>query len=211
MEGGPLQIAPAGSVNDRIRGFTSQGHKIWDWRLDHENQRLLHLKGEVMDVNTKSLVRGHSRRANRWTRSRIDQPLQVVGDICTVKDVAVAVKTVLSSTPSPPPPRLPEDFMDVLIDWGCTWMWDSLRLIGDAGWIAEAIADRSLLAVTDGSYIRELYPNINSASFVFVCTRGRGRLLGAFPEQTVAACAYRGELLGLTAGFPMRGIFIQNR
>ena len=137
-----------------------------------------------MDNYTKSLVPGHSRRVNRWTRSRIDQPLQEVGDICTVKDVALAVKTVLSSTPCPLPPRLPEDFMDVLIDWGCTWMWDSLKLVGETDWIAAAIADASLTAVTDGSYIRELYPNVNSAAFVFVCTKGRGRVLGSFPEQT---------------------------
>lgn len=194
-----MQVAPAGRINDRLRGFMSIGHKIWDWRLDEENQRVLHLKGDVMDIYTKSLVPGHSRRVNHWTRSRIDQPLQEVGDICTVKDVALAVKTVLSSTPCPPPPRLPEDFMDVLIDWGCTWMWDSLKLVGETDWIAAAIADASLIAVTDGSYIRELYPNVNSAAFVFVCTKGRGRVLGSFPEQTRSACAYRGELLGLMA------------
>ena len=74
-----------------------------------------------------------------------------------------------------------------------------IRWYGDDGWLAEAIADNSLMAVTDGSYIRERYPNINSACFVFVCTKGRGRLIGSFPEQTLAACAYRGELLGLLA------------
>ena len=55
------------------------------------------------------------------------------------------------------------------------------------------------MAVTDGSFIKELFPNINSAAFVLVCTKGRGRLIGAFPEQTIAACAYRGELLGILA------------
>ena len=63
----------------------------------------------------------------------------------------------------------------------------------------EAIRDNSLIAVTDGSYIKELFPNVNLAAFVLVCSKGRGRLIGTFPEQTMAACAYRGELLGLLA------------
>ena len=31
------------------------------------------------------------------------------------------------------------------------------------------------------------------------CSRGRGRIIGKFPERTLAACVYRGELLGLLA------------
>ena len=89
--------------------------------------------------------------------------------------------------------------MDVLIEWGCTWMWDSLRLVGDETWIEEAIADNSCTAVTDGSYIKELHPNICSAAFMFECSKGRGKLVGSFPEQTMSANAYRGELLGLMA------------
>ena len=40
---------------------------------------------------------------------------------------------------------------------------------------------------------------MNSCAFILECTQGRGRLTGAFPEQRIAACAYRGELLGLMA------------
>jgi hypothetical protein len=38
---------------------------------------------------------------------------------------------------------------------------------------------------------------MNSCTFILECSRGRGRMLGAFSEQTMAACSYRGELLGL--------------
>jgi len=47
--------------------------------------------------------------------------------------------------------------------------------------------------------MKELYPNMNSCAFIFECSVGGGRLTGAFPEQTMAACSYRGELLGLLA------------
>lgn len=32
-----------------------------------------------------------------------------------------------------------------------------------------------------------------------MCTKGRGKLIGAFLEQMLAACAYRGDCLGLLA------------
>jgi hypothetical protein len=71
--------------------------------------------------------------------------------------------------------------------------------MGNIGWLAVAIRDNSLLVVTNVSYMRELYPNINSAAFVLECTKGGGRLTGSFVEYTKDACSYRGELFGLMA------------
>ena len=62
-----------------------------------------------------------------------------------------------------------------------SWMWDSLRLVWDEKCIDESIADNSCMAVTDGSYIKELHPNICSAAFMFECSKGRGKLVGSFP------------------------------
>ncbi len=71
--------------------------------------------------------------------------------------------------------------------------------MGDLGWIATSIANNSYIAVTDGSYMKELHPYLNSAAFVLECSKGRGRLLGSFIEQTANAGSYQGEILGLTA------------
>jgi hypothetical protein len=78
-------------------------------------------------------------------------------------------------------------------------MWDNLSIMGDLGWIAASIADNSCIAVMDGSYIKELYPYLNSAAFVLECSKGRGRLTGSFVEQTPNTGNHRGELLGLMA------------
>ena len=64
-------------------------------------------------------------------------------------------------------------------------------------WLVEAIADNSLIVVTDGSFMKEIYLYINLAAFVFECTKGRGRLWGSFVEHSPDAGSYRGELLGL--------------
>ena len=63
-------------------------------------------------------------------------------------------------------------------------MWDNLAITGNLDWIAASIADSSCVAVTDGSYMKELHPYLNSAAFVLECSIGRGRLMGSFVEQT---------------------------
>jgi hypothetical protein len=89
--------------------------------------------------------------------------------------------------------------MDVLQEWGCTWMWEDMRLTGDDSWLEEAIWDNSLVAVTDGSYMQDKFPTMNSCAFILECTKGCRRLTGSFSEQTIAACSYHGELIGLLA------------
>jgi hypothetical protein len=78
--------------------------------------------------------------------------------------------TIVLHTPRPQVTMEPTSFWDVVESWGNTWMWDNLRITRDTGWIAEAIADNSLLIFTDESYMKELYPNLNFATFVFECT-----------------------------------------
>ena len=94
-------------------------------------------------------------------------------------------------------PQIPLMFMEVLYSWGNTWLWDNISMTGISDWLHEAIQEGSLVAVTDGSYIREQYPNLCSAAFVFECNKGRGCLIGSFSESPMVVNAYRGELLGL--------------
>ena len=86
-------------------------------------------------------------------------------------------------------------FQEVLHEWGHTWMWEGLKLSGEDGndtgaWLSTAIRNNTLVAVTDGSCMKELYPNMNSCAFIFECTKKRGRMTGAFPEQTAEAGSY---------------------
>jgi hypothetical protein len=100
---------------------------------------------------------------------------------------------------APNPPQTPRTFLEVLHSWGNTWLWANLSISGGADWIQDAVSEGTLVAVTDGSYIRELCPNLCSAAFVLECTKGQGRMIGSFSESLTVANAYRGELLGLMA------------
>ena len=109
------------------------------------------------------------------------------------------MKKVCSVAPPPIRPIAPTNFLDVLRGWGQTWIWDDLKVTGGTDWISQAISENCLLAVTDSSYIKEHYPELCSTAFILECSKGRGRLVGALAEASVAANAYRGELLGLMA------------
>jgi hypothetical protein len=74
-----------------------------------------------------------------------------------------------------------------------------MSIEGGTEWVANTIQDRLLVAVTDGSYIRQLYPHLCSAAFVLECANGHGRIIGSFSESLATAKAYRGDLLGLMA------------
>ncbi len=93
----------------------------------------------------------------------------------------------------------PTTFFEVLKLWGNTWLWDSMNVSGGTDWIHLSIREGTLVAVTDGSFIRELYPHLCSAAFVFECRKGHGRITGSFSEGSAVANAYQGELLGLMA------------
>ncbi len=58
-------------------------------------------------------------------------------------------------------------------------------------WVEESIADGTLLAVMDGAHIRELFSNVCLATFVLECSKGQGRIFGAFMEASYVANAYR--------------------
>jgi hypothetical protein len=94
------------------------------------------------------------------------------------------------------PPTL---FWQVLLKWEQTWMWNNIRWEGDDNWIAQSIRQGTCIAVTDGSYMRTLYPDIHSAAFVLECSKKTGRIWGSFAEPSRCACSYRGELVGLMA------------
>ena len=99
---------------------------------------------------------------------------------------------VVSNTDPPREEIMPTKIKEVLKEWGCTCMWKSLRLVGSDDWIKDAIKCWTLVAVTDGSYIKERYPHLCSAAFILECSKGSGRIFVSFPECSQGANAYRG-------------------
>jgi hypothetical protein len=122
-----------------------------------------------------------------------------LGNICLVKPAAPAVYNIISTSAGLLPPTLPTNFWKAIEEWGEPWMWENLSICEEMTWLADAIAENRLIAVTDGSYMKEVYPQVNLVAFVFESTDRRGRLWGSFIKQSPNACSYRAELLGLMA------------
>ncbi len=127
--------------------------------------------------------------SNRFEVFERNVPQTEQGQICTTREVLNGIRVVVSTSVEVTASQPPDHFLDVLREWGCTCMWHILQTEGDNDWIERAIKDDSLMAVTDGSFIRELYPELCSAAFILECTKGRGQLVGSFLEKSSVANA----------------------
>jgi hypothetical protein len=107
---------------------------------------------------------GNTRR--QWVKTQEGVDEEILGRPCSVRESTANAVSILATAAAPDEVELPETLFDVLREWGCTWIWKSLRLVGDDGWILDSIAAGTLVAVTDGSYIREMYPNLCSCAFI---------------------------------------------
>ncbi len=172
-------LAPRGRIQHRIGNFTSHGHKIWPWRYEVDQNVLLYLRGETMDVYSPAIGPEYDQRPNCWMISSQDVPAEDIGKICSIREARnQGMVNVTSHSPQCAPKIPPRDFWAVIEEWGELWIWENLKVVGDPGWLEALIAESSCLEVTDGSYMKQMYPNISSAAFIFECSRGRGRIIG---------------------------------
>ena len=148
------QLILAGGIMDILGSFKEPGHKVWVWRLDNDKKSLMHIKGEVMDIYKPSWIRSYATTSNHWTRVRLYMTAITVGKVCTIREVAPEVIVVFSQTDPPPTPLIHDFFLDILVKWGCTCMWDSTVLIGNDDWIEKDIYNQSCVVFTDGSKMR---------------------------------------------------------
>ena len=78
-------------------------------------------------------------------------------------------------------------------------MWHDLRLHEDPSWVAECLKNKTLVCVTDGSYMKGRAPNLCSAGWVMACKQTRRHISGTLVERSESADSYRGEMLGMLA------------
>ena len=114
-------IVPVEGIADKLGKLMHDGYKVWDWRYDFENEIVLHLRGDKMNIYTPSNLAGTRRTANRWIRSRIGQPAEECGKVCTVREAGVAVKAVTSFADPPEAEILPVCLREVQKEWGYCW------------------------------------------------------------------------------------------
>jgi hypothetical protein len=85
------------------------------------------------------------------------------------------------------------------MSWSETHWWHELRYSGDGTWLYHATKKGTLICVSDGSFIRELHPDVCSAAIIMECSESLERLTLSVIDTSPSASAFRGELLGLLA------------
>jgi hypothetical protein len=188
-------ICPSRSRTATIGHFITNTHRIWRWAWNEHTSTLHRLNAD--GVTEDVFVSG--KKPNRFHHSHN----QLCGNhnmICSVESTLEGEHYCLTSTePVYSPNSVPALFLEVLNSWGNTRLWEHMSITSGVAWLKKSIADSTLVAVTEGLYIRELFPNLCSAAFVLECSKGRGKMVGRLLESIRMASAYRGELLGLMA------------
>jgi hypothetical protein len=188
-------ICPNISRAATVGKYITPTHRIWRWAWN-ENDSTLH---RLRHDSTMEDVSVSGKKPNRFHYSHT-QPCKEHNTICSVESTLEGEHFRLTSiAPIAIPNPVPTSFMEVLTSWGGMWLWEHVSMTSGVSWLEESIADSTLVAVTDGSYIRELFQNVCSAAFVFKCSKECGRIFSAFTEASCVANTYRGELLGLMA------------
>jgi hypothetical protein len=140
---------------------------VWEWRHDVEGATLKHIYGNKMDVF------GLTEIGRYWRLVEEEADLVEGGVPCTVQERAGGKMLIVNSADPVVVKELPETIQEVLEEWGNGWMWKSLRMTGTDDWLVEAVRTGSLRAVTDGSYIKEMHPELCSAAFTLECSMSR--------------------------------------
>jgi hypothetical protein len=104
-----------------------------------------------------------------------------------VKEEMAGIMVIVAHRTRPKRKKKPTFFLDVLKEWGNMWMWENLTWTGYDGWNKEAIQQGTCMAVMDGSYMEELYPNIQSSAIILEYQNGPGRMWCSFFGASNAA------------------------
>ena len=85
---------------------------------------------------------------------------------------------------------------DILRSWHNPGLWNQLECDDDGWWIKDALLQGSLYLVSDGSYQRDVDPEVCSCAFTIRCRSTKKKLECTWVEKSPDASNYRGELLG---------------
>jgi hypothetical protein len=164
-------IAPRGWVMQRLRNYRELGHKHMEWFFEEGANEVLYKKGVVMDIYCPLLLANYERRQNHWSLTFRNEPQSDRGIYCSVKVIDPSTISISATATPPPKKAVPANFWEALANWGHSWMWEQLHIVGNDHWIQDSIQAEECI----------------------------GRLIGSLVEKTPEAGSYRGELLGLMA------------
>ncbi len=157
-----VSICPSRRGTGKVEQFIAPTHRIWRWTWNIKKSTLPHLKkdGKTEDIFISGC------KPNRFHYSHC-QPRSHHHMIFLVEPTSGGGHSHLTSTePLAKPMQHLTCFLDVLQSWGNTCLWKHLTVMGGVSCQSKSVTKYTLVAITDGSYIRELFPHLCSAAFI---------------------------------------------
>jgi hypothetical protein len=119
--------------------------------------------------------------------------LQTYASITHVQEGHVRLhSTIPMYIPSPPV----SEFEQTIRHFTNQSLWVSLEYNGDGLWILDSMLAQSLIIIHDGSYMKEISPDISSEATMIYCLITRYQCKCTWAEHSTSAGSYCGEILG---------------
>jgi hypothetical protein len=96
--------------------FVAETHRIHAWQWCPDSNYLLH---SIAGSATIGVYSNTARKLNRYTKM-LTGPREERGDICSVDKIQPGVFRITSTARKAPTTPIPNSFLAVLHEWGCT-------------------------------------------------------------------------------------------
>ncbi len=138
-------ICPSRRCLNCLGQYVAKSHQVREWRWCALLNKLLRY---YQDAASMDVYKNTTKKLNKYMKS-FPTPRVVRGNICSVDEIQPGVFRITSTAQEAQDPAKPTTFVEVLREWGCSWLWEYMPVKGETDWIAQAITARSLVAITD--------------------------------------------------------------
>jgi hypothetical protein len=182
-------------------GFLQRLDPNMDWFWNEQDNLLVRYNrnddGNIRAYDQFTLSDGGTARRPQftWHHSSLLRPNNIThaASVYIMDDHTVSL---ISHTYLPPPPISPSSIVEILQSWGNDSLWNDLQLDGDGSWLIEGIMHGTVEGAADGSFMKEVSPDVCSAAFMLKCNHSNQKVVGTWVEESPFAGNYRGEIFG---------------
>ncbi len=125
-------ICPSRRHLNCLGHFVSKSHWIREWQWCGGTNELLRYPLERTEM---TIYLNTTRKFNQYTEAAAVQRI-TQGEMCSVDEVQPGVFRVTSIAQEGREVPVLETFMEVLREWGCSWLWEHMSIKGGTSWVA---------------------------------------------------------------------------
>ena len=181
--------------------YLQKPHQTSQWYISHDSQqlscRLIDSNAPRWAIFQREQDQRYTLRSGArfsWSHSTLDRPS--FPNYATVHPAGANRVVLHSEAPPPLVKGTSYDFWSTLRGYDNQSLWDNFECDGDGSWITDGLTNGTLVAVHDGSYMKEVNPRVCSAAYMIRCSATGLRAKGTVAEWSESADNYRAEILG---------------